>query len=221
MAAAVLPFLAVHLTYLLAAGYGQVDWCLPYVDSCTSISATGRQPPASYLFRATMLPAAVVLMAYWWLNHGWLGTLCSQAGMDGNIRLRWMLVLGLIAGLGLILYVTVLGEAGDWWARQRRAGVVLFFGFSYLAQLLFAAQLRALAPLLPNVQRLALSMYGLCWLLLALGLLSVVLAAQDKSAYEQIEDAFEWCLALLLQLNFLLGYLVWQRAGFELQPRSR
>lgn len=59
--AATLPFFAVHLTWLLAASYGLVEWCNPYIDSCTSISATGRHAPASYVFRATMLPAAVVL----------------------------------------------------------------------------------------------------------------------------------------------------------------
>ena len=73
--AALLPFFAVQFTYLVAAGHGLVDWCNPYIDSCSSISAAGRKPPASYLFRATMLPAAVFMMAYWWCNHAWLGSL--------------------------------------------------------------------------------------------------------------------------------------------------
>ncbi len=62
--AALLPFFAVHVTFLVAASYNLVDWCNPYLDSCTSISATGRKPPASYLFRAMMLPSAVIMMAY-------------------------------------------------------------------------------------------------------------------------------------------------------------
>ena len=39
---ALLPLAAIHLCYLLAAYLGHVPWCLPYVDSCTSISAAGR-----------------------------------------------------------------------------------------------------------------------------------------------------------------------------------
>lgn len=213
--AALLPFAAVHLTWLVAASHGHVDWCNPYLDSCTSISATGRQPPASYLFRATMLPAAVVLALYWWCNYAWLRAL---QGADGRIRrLRWMLWLGLLASVGLILYVTVLGEAGDAWRFQRRAGTVLFFSFTFLAQLLFAAELRRGHRRVAGISGLAASMYGVCCLLLALGLLTVVLQAWDGVLYDSVEDAFEWILSLLLQTNFLLGYLVWRRAGWRLQ----
>jgi hypothetical protein len=213
--AALLPFAAVHLTWLVAASQGHVDWCNPYLDSCTSISATGRQPPASYLFRATMLPAAVVLALYWWCNYAWLRAL---PGADGRIRrLRWMLWLGLLASVGLILYVTVLGEAGDAWRFQRRAGTVLFFSFTFLAQLMFAAELRRCSRHVAGISGLAAGMFGVCCLLLALGLLTVVLQAWDGVLYDSVEDAFEWILSLLLQSNFLLGYLVWRRAGWRLQ----
>lgn len=213
--AAVLPFVAVHLTWLVAASHGLVEWCNPYIDSCTSISATGRHPPASYVFRATMLPAAVVLALYWWCNYSWLRWMQPEGERESS--LRWMLVLGLLACLGLVLYVTVLGEAGAAWRFQRRAGTVLFFSFTFLAQLLFSLQLQALAARLPQVQGLARSMWWLCCLLLALGILTVVLQAWDGVLYDSVEDAFEWVLSLLLQANFLLGYLVWRRAGWQLQ----
>ena len=213
--AATLPFFAVHLTWLVAASHGLVEWCNPYIDSCTSISATGRHAPASYLFRATMLPAAVVLALYWWCNYSWLRWMQPA---DGRLRsLCWMLVLGLLACLGLVLYVTVLGEAGAAWRFQRRAGTVLFFSFTFLAQFLLSLQLLALAARLPQIQRLARGMWWLCCLLLALGILTVVLQAWDGVMYKSVEDAFEWVLSLLLQANFLLGYLVWRRAGWELQ----
>lgn len=213
--AAVLPFISVHLTWLVAAGHGLVEWCNPYIDSCTSISATGRHPPASYLFRATMLPAAVVLALYWWCNYSWLRSLQPPGGSDRS--LRWMLVLGLLACLGLVLYVTVLGEAGAAWRFQRRAGTVLFFSLTFLSQMLLSVQLLALGPRLPQVQGLARGMWWICCLLLALGMLTVVLQAWDGVLYDSVEDAFEWVLSLLLQANFLLGYLVWRRAGWQLQ----
>jgi hypothetical protein len=162
-----------------------------------------------------MLPAAVILALYWWINYAWLRSL--PGGNASAPALRWMLWLGLLASLGLILYVTVLGEAGDAWRLQRRAGTVLFFSFTFLAQLLFAAQLRALAAQLPGARRLAAAMLVLCGLLLALGLLTVVLQAWDGVLYDSVEDAFEWMLSLLLQTNFLLGYLLWRRAGWRLQ----
>ena len=213
--AALLPFVGVHATYLVAAGYGHVDWCIPYIDSCTSISAAGREPPASYLFRATMLPSAVVMMAYWWLSHAWLRYLYCGDGEGAN---HWMLALGVVACIGLVLYVTVLGEAGDAWARQRRIGTVLFFSCTYIAQLLLTAQLWRMRSRLLTVPSVLLRvMWVSCVVLLATGLLTVALDAWDEAWYEEVEDAFEWVLSLLLQSNFLLGYFVWRAAGWSLR----
>jgi len=86
--AALVPLAAVHATWLVAAASGHVDWCIPYSESCASISATGCQPPASYLFRATMLPAAAIIAAYWWLNHGWLALLLQLNFLFGYLLWR-------------------------------------------------------------------------------------------------------------------------------------
>lgn len=213
--AALVPFFAVHATYLVAASHGTVDWCNPYIDSCTSISATGRKPPASYLFRALMLPSAVLMMAYWWLNYTWLDSLYRSAASAGPRANGWMLALGLLACIGLIMYVTVLGERGDAWRFQRRAGTVLFFSFTFIAQLLLWSQLSKLE--LPGLSPAVLhGMWSLCAILLAAGLLTVILNAWDEVWYESVEDAFEWVLTLLLQSNFLLGYVVWRQAGWRL-----
>jgi hypothetical protein len=214
--AAFVPFAAVHLTYLLAAATGSVDWCIPYLDSCTSISATGRKPPASYLFRATMLPTAVFMAAYWWFSLVWLDSERQRAGLPLGRLGSWMLALGLLACVGLVAYVTVLGEAGDLWSRQRRIGTVLFFSFTFIAQLLLVAQLRQLRQSLPALQPIGDWMLAICIVLLMLGLLTVLLDAWNEQWYETVEDAFEWCLSLLLQINFLLGYYLWRRAGWGL-----
>ncbi|MBN7797074.1 hypothetical protein [Parahaliea mediterranea] len=211
--AALLPFLAVHLTYLVAASHQLVDWCFPYIDSCTSISATGRQPPASYLFRATMLPAAVIFVAYWWLNRAWLRAVAPA--VRGR-ALDWMLWLGVLACCGLVAYTVVLGEAGERWQRQRRVGIVLYFSLSFLAQLLFAGQLRARAALIEAAGPYARVMLGNCAVLLCLGLATVIWQLVDDHGYDAVEHAFEWVLALLLQVNYLLGYLLWRRADWRL-----
>jgi hypothetical protein len=215
---ALLPILAVHGTYLVAANHGLVDWCNPYIDSCTSISATGRKPPASYLFRAAMLPCAALMMIFWWCNHAWLKSLHQLRRDDTSISHHWMLLFGFVACLGLILYVSVLGERGSAWATQRRVGTVLFFSFTYIAQLLLVRQLYQLRNLLPRLPSSLLhSMLGVSVALLVLGLMTVGLAAWDKAWYETVEDAFEWNLTLLLQCNFLLVYFVWRRTNWRLR----
>ena len=61
----ILPIVAIHATYVVAAIEGYVPWCIPYIDSCTSISATGRNGTAFFLFKATMIPSAVLLYFFW------------------------------------------------------------------------------------------------------------------------------------------------------------
>ena len=212
LCAALVPFLTVHAAYLLAASDGQVPWCFPYWDSCTSISATGRQPPAAFLFRAGMLPSAAVIMGFWWLHAAWLRGLGAP-----QRRCKVMLQLGLLACLGLILYVTVLGVDGSVWRMQRRVGTILFFSFTFLAQLLLAAQLRAAAPLSQRARELGRQMLRICLLMLVIGVGSVIVQLVNDSWHDEIEDAIEWQLALLLQLNFLLSARFWWRAEWQLQ----
>lgn len=205
MLCALLPFVAVHCAYLLAASYGQVPWCVPYIDSCTSISATGRTPPASFVFRGIMLPSSVLMMLFWWIHWRWLHN------GSASQRRHWMLGLGVLACIGLILYVTVLGEVGDWWRLQRRIGTILFFSFTFLAQLLLAADLRAVgdatslkgAPVGGRLLRC-------CQLMLAIGVFSVVVQLISEDWHDAIEDAIEWVLALLLQLNFFFCASLWR-----------
>ena len=218
--AALVPFVSVHVTYLVAASHGTVDWCNPYLDSCTSISATGRQAPASFIFCSTMLPAAVFMMAYWWLNHTWLAAVHHRAGHHRQRANHWMLGLGVLACIGLILYVTVLGERGQAWAAQRRVGTILFFSFTFIAQLLLLEQLRRLD--VPGIRSGSLVYMGsACGTLLATGVLTVILQAWNAAWYETVEDALEWVLTLLLQSNFLAGYFVWRQAGWKLAVKER
>lgn len=62
----ILPTLAININYLIAAFEGHVPWCNPYWDSCTSISATGRQGTAFLFFKGTMLPLAFLYWYYWY-----------------------------------------------------------------------------------------------------------------------------------------------------------
>ena len=55
------PLIGVHTAYLIAVDYGYLQLCIPYLDGCTSISGTGRYPPASFLFKAVEMAMAVAL----------------------------------------------------------------------------------------------------------------------------------------------------------------
>ncbi|HET9664237.1 MAG TPA: hypothetical protein VFP00_08410, partial [Burkholderiales bacterium] len=58
---AVLPLAAIAASYAVAVRAGAVPACNPFLDGCTSISATGRYAPASYIFKPAHLLVAVLL----------------------------------------------------------------------------------------------------------------------------------------------------------------
>lgn len=212
-----LPILAIHSVYLIAAFYEHVPWCIPYIDSCTSISAAGRQNPEYFIFKATMIPAAVLMMLFWYLCYQWL--LCT--GHRSSIGPRSILIAGTVAALFLILYTTMLGASGDLYQLERRIGVIIYFTFTYLAQLLFTYQIGKL-----NSQRQLFSarlyyfLIGLNTTVLSIGLLSLMLEL-SMADYDSIEDAFEWILALLIHIYFLGIYAVWRNTEFTVSFRVR
>lgn len=203
-----LPLFCVHLTYLLAASYGHVEWCVPYWDSCTSISATGRELPEKLVFKLLMLPAAVCALAFWWLADRWLGLRYGHGS-------RAMLGTGAIAALFLMLYVVALGESNDYrWARQ--TGIILFFSLTYVAQLCFLVRLARTPQRGALETRVFHRQSGAAALLLAIGLASVALDA-IWSDYDSVEDAFEWVMMLFIALQFCSHYPLWKAADLRLE----
>lgn len=209
---AILPAVAIHLCYLMAAYSGHVPWCFPYIDGCTSVSATGRQSPESHVFRASIIPTAVLMIIYWKLSYEWLKTLGSRTA----IRNRTMLCLGVTAGLGLILYTTLLGTVGPVYEAQRHIGVVLFYVLTFLAQLLMTSQIafgvRMRTSLIST--RTCRSLVAICAAISILGITSLLSWAYYED-YRRIEDAFEWVLTLLIFMHFFVTYFAWRESGFE------
>ncbi|MGV3592881.1 MAG: hypothetical protein ACO1PZ_14425 [Gammaproteobacteria bacterium] len=201
-----LPLFCVHLTYVLAASYGHVDWCVPYWDSCASISATGRELPEKLVFKLLMLPASLCALGFWWCADRWLHLAFGRGS-------RAMLVTGAIASLFLMLYVVALGESNEYrWARQ--AGIILFFSLTYVAQLCFLMRLARAQSRSALVERVFRWQFGAAAMLLAIGVLSVLLDAAWRD-YDSVEDAFEWVMMLFIALQFCSHYPLWKAAGLR------
>ena len=199
---AVLPTLLIHVNYLIAASEGVVPWCNPYWDSCTSISATGRSGIAFYFFKATMLPVAAVYWLYWINCNRILRSL-------GNYN-QLIKYLGTTAVLAFIVYVLALGAVGDAFQLSRRIGIILYFTLTYLCQLLIASNLISAFPQIPALR----VQQGLLGLILLIGLLTLALDGLMND-YDSIEDAFEWIIALLLHVNFLVAAAFWKSSFLD------
>jgi hypothetical protein len=193
-----LPIIVININYGIAASQGFVPWCIPYWDGCTSISATGRQGLAFVFFKITMLPMAVLYGLYW---RGMHATIRRNGGTSSTI-----LWLGYVSVVALCLYVITLGLVGDSFQLSRRIGIIFYFTFTYLCQLLAIYQLNKL-----HIQLLGLNrQFQLSVLILCIGLLTLVLGVTLDN-YNDYEDSFEWNIALLLHINFLLNWWGWKQ----------
>jgi hypothetical protein len=210
---ALLPVIAVHLSYAIAVNAGEAAVCVPYWDGCTSISRAARFGLANIMFKALMLPHAAVLAGFWGLCWLWL----RQLRPDAPLRCNATLLLGGISALFLVLYASFLGVDGATYQWLRRYGITVFFAFSVLAQMLVVALLQPIDTLGLGLRRIMLLFAAA---LLALGLCSIPLQALGDAADAAV-NALEWCYALLMTAFYALIGIGWKHTGFNLQARVR
>jgi hypothetical protein len=213
-----LPVTVVHACYALATAAGYLPACVPYLDGCTSISATGRHGLAYLVFKAGILPTAALLALFWRAAGDWLGELG-----DGSERARrWVRWLGFTGAAFLVLYTVFLGHKGDFYNLMRRFGVTLYFGASYLAVIVLVSRLERLARAGSTAvpRRLRRGLVALVTVLLALGLGSIPVSnfVADK---DPIENAIEWVFTLLLFACYGLVGLAFRATGFRAAGRRR
>lgn len=218
--AALLPFITIHATYLLAAAHGHVEWCVPYWDSCTSISATGRQLPEKIWFKLGMMPGALCTLLLWWCASAWRRLAAPTRYRRTQLVLPW---LGSVAVCMLLMYTAALGEEGVAYQLMRRIGVTLAFALTFMAQLLLTRLIGELALIAsdPWLARWHRRLFALNVLLLAVGVVSVALGWYDAIIYNAVEDAFEWVMALLLNLYFAGLALLWKKQDPRLGIQSQ
>lgn len=206
--AALMPFVTTHVSYLLAASFGHLDWCLPYGLDCYSISATGRTLPEKIWFKFGMIPAALVTMILWWSAADWRQQTANTA-YKKSLATMW--IVGLIAALFLILYTIALGEEGRMYRNIRRTGVILAFSLTFISQLLLTRLIGELAEIRDD-SHLRLwhrRLMTIIVVLLATGLLSVVLTYALGDTYHRMENGFEWTMALMLNAYFVGLAMMW------------
>lgn len=209
-----LPLLTIHLCYFLAAIAGDVAWCFPYIESCTSISATGRSGAAFFIFKGLMIPSAMIIAAYWYIASQWLAALASTA----HKAQVWMLGIGLAACAGLILYSVMLGAIGDIYRVQRRIGVISFFGFTFIAQQLLVFALTKVHEA-ERFKREVRTLNSISFVVLSIAISSIVVSAIDSDFYDSVEDAYEWTVTFILCLQPLVVAGLWRRTGFRLEGK--
>ncbi|MDX1605679.1 MAG: hypothetical protein R3202_05760, partial [Candidatus Competibacterales bacterium] len=214
LALALWPVLAVHAGLAVSMQKAYVPACNPYWDGCTSISRAGRHGLANPIYQGLLLPYAALLAVYWHLAQGWLRSL-------NDLGSRAMQVAGTLGAVFLALYLTFLGSEGEIYQLLRRYGIYVYFGGTYIAQVLLTGRLRqaATAEQRPSLAAPARIQLGLCLLVLLIGLLTVAAYALPVDR-DRLQNVSEWWSALLLQGHVLAIALCWRRTGFVIDLRT-
>jgi hypothetical protein len=214
LVAGALPALASVLAWAIATERGLIPACNPFIEGCVSISRAARHELPNHLFRSLVLPAAV-LQALCWLASA---AALSQRGGDAlRSSARMLAVIGVAAGIALVLYGAFLGTDGAVYRALRRWGTIVYFGGTCLAMLLTARALQRLqaraAVTLPRTHERAL--LALLGTVVAMGIGNAVVAtlAGDPQLQDRIENATEWWGALGLTLAFFVLASLWRRLG--------
>lgn len=209
--AGLLPAAAALIAWSLAVHEGLAPACNPFVEGCVSISRAARHGLPNHVFRALVLPAAV-LQALAWLLQARALSLTAPAPMRRSALV--LAVLGVACGVALVLYGSFLGTEGATYRWLRRYGTVVYFGGTCLAMLVLGRALQRLHALgalhLPRAhERVLLGLFGA---IVLLGVGNTLGAAwADDALRDRIENATEWWGSLGLTLTFLVLADLWRR----------
>ena len=64
-----LPIFTVLLSYYFSIKLNYVNFCIPNIDGCTSISQVGRYPPVNFFFKTFMFISIFFIFLYWRYNY--------------------------------------------------------------------------------------------------------------------------------------------------------
>jgi hypothetical protein len=211
LAAGLLPAVAALIALALALHEGLVPACNPFIDGCISISRAARHGLANHVFRAIVLPAAALQALVWAMQARALSLAAHSATRHTALALA---VLGVAAGIALVLYGSFLGTEGTVYRWLRRYGTVVYFGGTCLAMLLLGRALQVLHALgalhFPRAhERVLLALFAAI-VLLGLGNALAGLWA-DAALQDRIENATEWWGSLGLTLAFVTLADLWRR----------
>lgn len=201
----ILCWVGMTAAYTASVVGGHLEPCVPHWSGCASISASGRYGAAYFIFKAVMIPAGTFFALYWWLCERWL----RAAGDTPDFWRRTMLAVGVVGSAAFVLYATFLGSDADPLYRTlRRYGTIVFFGFTYIAQLLLVYRARALFgdTLLVRIKVIV------CVFMLVEGLaLEAFTYAIPDDAW--LESLTEWHVAWALSFYPFLTWLLWRKSG--------
>ncbi len=208
-----LSFLGVAISLWLSRHFDRVTDCRVFIDGCHSISAGGREEPAVFVFRATIIPVGVLLMLTWWLSIQWLRKL-GATGAGTRLVLH---LLGTASPVLLIAYIALIGSAGEIDHAIRQVVISTYFPATLVAKIILAGILLRTRPAGLSTW-LPWLMLGIAVIVLGLAVNSVIVS-QLMSDPSVVHNLTQWHGTTAFAAWYLLLALAWRQTGFKLDPR--
>ena len=199
----VLPIFTVLISYYLSIKYNYVEFCIPNIDGCTSISQVGRYPPINYFFKTLMFISIFIIFIYWKLNY----TLLSQNNSLFLHKITFLL--GIFSVIFFALYITFLGE-GDYYRFFRRIGIFIYIFFTVISELLLSISYKKNLYLFKNKKIINLK-FCFNLVLSTFGLIFLPLVIYKIIDYPNFKNIVSWNYFFLIQINFLITFFCWKK----------
>ncbi|MGB1090584.1 MAG: hypothetical protein ACPGYX_00570 [Oceanobacter sp.] len=221
--AGILPVVIFVATYIIAAATVEnIPWCNPYLDGCTTITATGIEYPGAYLLRAGIISSTAFFVLWWYCTEIWLEQV-REIRLSGQAAL--IVWISMFASLLLAASMAVLSEKMSdskstrdlWQFHNITAG--LFFVLTSVCQIFLTRKMyrwqSALgAGLLSLWSKVVLAAMQVLIILIAIVLLVLGRFTPEATA------TIEWWLATVCCLFYVTSYLDWKDFGL-LKPVSQ
>ena len=199
----ILPILTVLISYYLSIKFDYVQFCIPNIDGCTSISQVGRYPPINYFFKTFMFISIFIIFIYWKSNY----TLLSYN--NSLLLYKITFLLGIFSVIFFALYITFLGE-GDYYRFFRRIGIFIYIFFTVISELLLSISYKKNSHLFKNDEIIKFKFY-FNLVLSTFGLILLPLVIYKIIDYPNFKNIVSWNYFILIQINFLITFFCWKK----------
>ena len=199
----ILPILTVLISYYLSIKFDYVQFCIPNIDGCTSISQVGRYPPINYFFKTFMFISIFIIFIYWKSNY----TLLSYN--NSLLLYKITFLLGIFSVIFFALYITFLGE-GDYYRFFRRIGIFIYIFFTVISELLLSISYKKNSYLFKNDKIINFKFY-FNLVLSTFGLILLPLVIYKIIDYPNFKNIVSWNYFILIQINFLITFFCWKK----------
>ena len=190
----IIPFIAIHLSFIVSVQNEYLTLCNPYIDGCYSISRVARQPSSIIIFKILMLVSAFSLFFLW------------PRLFKSNYN-KILIFIGRIGPLFLIAYIVALGEEGFLYELMRRFGVFIFYIFTLISQWVFTLNVDLRKKRFINKIFL---MNIIVYLQILAFLVAIPFFLFIKN-YSYIENIIEWWITLLIILWFFINFIYYKK----------